>query len=76
MEPKAALAGVTVEISFAIFRTWMRPFSIETELFCPSCRWGVDAIVDARGRYKKPVWHEGWEEKNGIQLRMSGYPVS
>lgn len=51
------MAGVTVEISFARFKTWMRPFSVEMAFSRPFGRRGIDAMVNARGRYKRIVWH-------------------
>lgn len=49
-KPKAALAGVMLEISFARFRASMAKFNVERALFPPFCRRDAEAIVEPRGR--------------------------
>lgn len=58
-EPKAALAGVMVDLSFARFRVSMGTFSFEKVSPCSFGRWDVEAIIDARGGYKKTAGDAG-----------------
>ena len=52
-EPKTALAGVTLEISFARLRASMARFSVERTPSGPFGRWDLVAIVETQ---------DGWEK--------------
>ena len=61
--PKAAVAGVMLEISLARLRASIAKFSIERALSRPFCRWNVEAIIVFRGRAKAKVWQKSCEEE-------------
>jgi len=62
-EPKTALAGVMLDISFARFRVSMVTFSVEMTPFRPFGRWEFVAIVESRGRCEEDAWNTGWKEE-------------
>jgi hypothetical protein len=62
-EPKAALAGVIPDISFARARAWMATFNAERMLSLPSRCWDFEAIVETRGGWEETVRQVGCEEK-------------
>ena len=62
-EPKAALAGMIPDMSFARFRAWMATFNAERTPSLPSCCWDFEAIVDTRGGWEEMVRQVGCEEK-------------
>jgi len=61
--PKTALAGVTLETSFARFRASMAIFSEERAPPCPLGRWESVAMVEIPGRYEDAMRREGCEEE-------------
>ena len=61
--PKAALAGVMLEISFARFRASMATFSEETTPSRPFGRRNLAAMVEAQGDWDKAVRRTGCEEE-------------
>jgi len=61
--PKAALAGVMLEASFARLRKSMATFSEERALPRPFGRWDLAAMVGMQGGCEKAVQRTGNEEK-------------
>ena len=61
--PKAALAGVMLEISFARFRVSMATFSEERALSRPFGRWDLASMVRMQGSCEKAVQRTGSEEE-------------
>ena len=54
-EPKTALAGVMLEISFVRFRASIVTFKVERVVPFPLFCWDFGAIVESRGR-KDSIW--------------------
>ena len=61
-EPKAALAGVMLDISFARFKASMATFNGEIVPSRSFGRWDLASMVRIRGSYEKTARCEGCEE--------------
>ena len=61
-EPKTALAGVILEISFARFKASMAVFNIRIAPSCPLGRWDWASMVEAQGSCERVVQGENYEE--------------
>jgi len=69
-EPKTALAGVMLEISFARLMASMATFNDER---APSRRrWVFGSIVEAQGSREEAVRHAGCEERPEPKMEMGG----
>ena len=64
-ELKTALAGVTLESSFARFRASMAIFSEERTASRPFGRWDLSAMVEKKGSYEEAVRSMDREEESG-----------
>ena len=63
-EPKTALAGVALEISFARFEASMSTFKAERIPSRSFGRWEFVAIVETRGSREKAVWTKAAKNPN------------
>lgn len=63
-EPKTALAGVRLEISFARFTPSMAALSEERTLFCAFGVWDISAMVEAQGSCEDAVRGKDRKEKS------------
>ena len=63
-EPKTALAGVTLEISFARFIASMDTFNVERRPLRPLGRCEFVAIVKTGGRCREKAWQRGCGEES------------
>ena len=61
-EPKTALAGVILEISFARFKASMAIFNAEIAPSRPLGRWDLGSMVETGGNCERTVRREGCEE--------------
>ena len=64
-EPKTALAGVTLESSFARFSPSMATLSEERTPSRPLGRWGLVVIVENQGGCEKVILRADCEEESG-----------
>ena len=68
-EPKTALAGVTLESSFARFNASMDAFNTRIVPSRPLGRWDSASMVETRGSGEGTVQCEGCEEGSEPLLR-------
>lgn len=62
-QPKAALACVILEASFARSTASIASFNEKRVPFRPFGRRGSVAMVEMQGRRKKMAWHTGYKDK-------------
>jgi len=66
-EPKTALAGVMLEISFARFMASIAIFNEERFLSFPSDRWGLVSIVETQRGGENPVLREAVRKSTALR---------
>ena len=72
-EPKTALAGVMLEISFARFEASMSTFKAERTPSRSFGRWEFVAIDETRGICEKVAWTKAAKDPNpNTQIRIDG----
>ena len=75
-EPKAALAGVMLSASFAMFIASIAAFKEDRVVSRPFCRWDFVSMVGIRGSYEKNgSARAGCEGRSRTLIRMGGHFV-